>query len=79
MNMACCFWLKLQVIETFFKERHIIIGDEIVGGGVQIISIVAITIISTMTGNILNSINVVVKCRRIELARGTSQRSFILA
>ncbi len=76
---TCCFWLKLQVIETFFKERHIIIRDEIVGGGVQIISVVAVTIISTMTENILNSINVVVKCQKIELARGTSRRSFILA
>jgi hypothetical protein len=50
MNMACCFLLKLQVIETSFKERYIIIRDEIIGKGVQFILVVAITIISTMTG-----------------------------
>jgi hypothetical protein len=34
MNMACCFWLRLQAIETPFKEGYIIRGDEIVKGGV---------------------------------------------
>jgi hypothetical protein len=34
MNMACYFWLILQANETPFKERYIIKGDEIVGGGV---------------------------------------------
>ncbi len=79
MNMACYFWLKLQVIETSFKERYIIIRDEIVRRGVQFISVVAVTIISTMTVSILNSINVVVKCWKIKLAHGASRRSFILA
>jgi hypothetical protein len=35
LNMTCCFWLRLQAIETSFKERYIIRGDEIVGGGVR--------------------------------------------
>ncbi len=48
MNMACCFLLKLQVMETYFKERYIIIGNEIIGRGVQFILVVAVTIISTM-------------------------------
>ncbi len=35
MNMAFCFWLRLQAIETFFKEGYNIRGNEIVRGGVQ--------------------------------------------
>ncbi len=77
--MACCLWLILQAFKTSFKEGYIMIGNEIVGRGIQFILVVAITIISTMTGTILNSINVVVKCWRIELACGASWRSFILA
>jgi hypothetical protein len=34
MNMACCFWLRLQAIETSFKEGYIIRGDEITRRGV---------------------------------------------
>ncbi len=79
MNMACCFCLRLQIIKTSFKEGYIIIGDEIVGSGIQFILVEVVTIISIVTGIILNSINVVVKCWRIELACGTSWWSFILA
>jgi hypothetical protein len=71
MNMTFCFCLRLQTIKTSFKKGYIKIGDEIVGRGIQFILIVAATIISTMTRIILNSINVVVKCWRIELACGT--------
>ncbi len=62
-----------------FKKRYIIRGDEIVGGVVQSIWVVAIAIISIVTRCILNSINVFVKCWRIELTYGTSRKSFILA
>jgi hypothetical protein len=34
MNMACCFWLKLQTIETFVEKRYIIKRDEITRGDV---------------------------------------------
>jgi len=34
MNMACCFWLRLQAIKTAFKEGYIIRGDETGRGGV---------------------------------------------
>ncbi len=34
MNMACCFWLRLQAIETSVEKRYIIKGDEITRGDV---------------------------------------------
>jgi hypothetical protein len=34
MNMAYIFWLRLQAIETSFKEVYIIKGDEIGRGGI---------------------------------------------
>jgi hypothetical protein len=34
MNMACCFWLRLQAIQTSFKGGYIIRGGKISKGGV---------------------------------------------
>jgi len=34
INMACCFWLRLQTIKTSFKKGSIIIGNDIVGSGI---------------------------------------------